>query len=77
MEYIIGSALAVILSGGSVLYTRRQVSELKERYRELDDKVEYVWMDVQKLEQEMPKKVVASISPVVRSVKDLQQYIGM
>jgi uncharacterized protein YgbK (DUF1537 family) len=77
MEYIIGSALAVILSGGSVLYTRRQVSQLKERYRELDDKVEYVWMDVQKLEQEMPKKVVASISPVVRSVKDMQQYIGM
>jgi len=77
MEYIIGSALAVILSGGSVLYTRRQVSQLKERYHELDDKIEYVVNDLQTLEQEMPKKVVASITPVVRSVKDMQQYIGM
>ena len=77
MEYIIGSALAVILSGGSVLYTRRQVSQLKERYYELDDKIEYVVNDLQTLENEMPKKVVASITPVVRSVKDMQQYIGM
>jgi hypothetical protein len=77
MEYIIGSALAVILSGGSVLYTRRQVSRLKEQYTLLDDKIEYVVNDVQTLEQEMPKKVVASITPVVRSVKDMQQYIGM
>ena len=77
MEYIIGSALAVILSGGSVLYTRRQVSQLKERITLLDDKIEYVQMDVSNIEQEVPKKVVASISPVVRSVKDMQQYIGM
>ena len=77
MEYIIGSALAVILSGGSVLYTRRQVSRLREQYHYLDDKIEYVAADMSNLEQEMPKKVVASITPVVRSVKDMQQYIGM
>ena len=77
MEYIIGSALAVILSGGSVLYTRRQINRLNEQYHLLDDKIEYVAADMSNLEQEMHKKVGASITPVVRSVKDMQQYIGM
>jgi len=74
MEYVIGPVVALLISGG---FSFKRTKDLNRRIDELEEHVEYVQQKMAANEEEMPRKIMATISPVVRSVREIHQTIGM
>lgn len=70
MEYVIGPVIALLLG---MKFTAFKASAAEERVKALEARME----QVDKVSEEMPKKIVAVVSPVAAAVKKLNQQVGI
>ena len=70
MEYAVGPVLALLLG---MKFTDWKVKKQLERVSALEERVE----QVQKSEQELPKRVMQTVLPLAKAVNKLNQEIGL
>ena len=83
MEGIIGAVAALALSLG---YTELKIRKQKEQYNELSEIVEVLEEDtsvtelnerVDAVEQNLGRNMLAAMLPMSKSIKELQETVGM
>ena len=74
IEYIVGPILALLLG---MKFTTFKNKEQEKVVASLEAKVEVLEKSSQQLEEEMPKKVMATILPVAKAVQKLNQQVGL
>ena len=74
MEYVIGPALALLLSGGGIYLSGRKHRIAEEN---LLARVEIIENTVRTIDKEVPKRMVTLIAPVAAAVKQVKQEIGV
>ena len=74
LEYVVGPILALLVGMKFSVYkskeTDKQIAELKE-------KVVLLEKSASTLEDELPKKVMATMLPVAKAVQKLNQQVGL
>ena len=74
MEYIVGPLLALILSGGYTKVSLKKKTEEINMYKARIEKVEKV---VEALDKETLRKMLVTVQPVAKAVKELQEAVGI
>jgi len=74
IEYIVGPILALLLS---MKFTTFKNKEQEKVVASLQAKVEVLEKSSQQLEEELPKKVMATMLPVAKAVQKLNQQVGL
>ena len=74
MEYVIGPMLALLLG---MKFTDYKMKESAAVIKDLQDKIVLVENQVNSQEQELPKKVIATMVPLAKAVKEINQTIGL
>jgi len=74
MEYIVGPLLALIISGGYTKVSLNKKTEEIEVYKARIEKVEKV---VEALDKETLRKMLVTVQPVAKAVKELQEAVGI
>ena len=74
MEFVVGPVLALLVAMKFNVY---QSKKADQRIQILENKVELLENRAQVVESEMPKKILATISPVARAVKALNEQVGI
>ncbi len=74
MEFVVGPVLALLVAMKFNVYKTKKT---EERIQVLESKVEQLENRAQVVESEMPKKILATISPVARAVKALNEQVGI
>ena len=74
LEYVVGPLLALLVGMKFSVYkskeTDKQIAELKEKVIVLEK-------SASTLENELPKKVMATMLPVAKAVQKLNQQVGL
>jgi len=70
MEYFLGPVIALLLG---MKFTAYKSSAVEARIQALEERIE----QVDKTNEEMPKKILAVVSPVAAAVKKLNQEVGI
>jgi len=70
MEYVVGPVLALMLG---MKFTDIRIKKQGEAIAELEERMELV----QNAEEEMPKKVMATVMPIAKAVQKLNQEVGI
>ncbi len=70
MEYVVGPVLALMLG---IKFTQIKINKQAEAIAELEERMELV----QSAEEEMPKKVMATVMPIAKAVQKLNQEVGI
>ena len=74
LEYVVGPILALLVGMKFSVYktkeTNKEIAELKE-------KVVLLEKSTSTLEDELPKKVMATMLPVAKAVQKLNQQVGL
>ena len=74
LEYVVGPLLALLVGMKFSVYktkeTNKEIAELKE-------KVVLLEKSTSTLEDELPKKVMATMLPVAKAVQKLNQQVGL
>ena len=74
LEYVVGPILALLVGMKFSVYkskeTDKQIAELKEKVLLLEK-------SASTLEDELPKKVMATMLPVAKAVQKLNQQVGL
>ncbi len=74
LEYVVGPVLALLVGMKFSVYktkeTNKEIAELKE-------KVVLLEKSTSSLEDELPKKVMATMLPVAKAVQKLNQQVGL
>ena len=74
MEFVVGPIVALLVAMKFNVYKSKKSDE---RIQILESKVELLENRAQAVESEMPKKILATISPVARAVKALNEQVGI
>tara|TARA_Y100000401_G_C8309087_1_gene218695 strand:+ start:246 stop:491 length:246 start_codon:yes stop_codon:yes gene_type:complete len=81
MEYLLGPVVALLIA---LKFTHYQSDLQSQKVKELDDRIEFVedqlinsQADSEKREEEISKKVMATIMPVAKAVNKLNQTVGI
>ena len=74
IEYIVGPILALLLG---MKFTTFKNKEHEKVVASLQAKVEVLEKSSQQLEEELPKKVMATMLPVAKAVQKLNQQVGL
>jgi len=74
LEYIVGPVLALLLGMKFSDYKQKQC---KQTMTELQAKVEQLEKHNSEVEQELAKKVMATVLPVAKAVNKLNQQVGL
>ena len=74
MEYIVGPLLALIISGGYTKVSLKNKTEEIAAYKARIEKVEKV---VEALDKETLRKMLVTVQPVAKAVKELQEAVGI
>ncbi len=74
MEYVIGPVLALLLG---MKFSDYKVKEAEETLKNMETKIELLQSKLNSQEQELPKKVIATMIPIAKAVKELNQTVGI
>ena len=74
MEYVIGPVLALLLG---MKFTDYKLKESAVILKNLEEKITLIEKQVSLQEQELPKKVIATMVPLAQAVKELNQTVGL
>ena len=74
IEYIVGPILALLLG---MKFTTFKNKEQEKVVASLQAKIEVLEKSSQQLEEELPKKVMATMLPVAKAVQKLNQQVGL
>ena len=74
MEYILGPLLTLLLA---MKFTDWKSKQLEERVADTQQQVELVRKDIEVRDAELPKKVMATVVPLAKAVKNLNQTVGL
>ena len=70
MEYVIGPVVALLLG---MKFTDYKVKQQAAATNELEQRMEIV----QRSEEELPKKVMATVMPIAKAVQKLNEEVGI
>ena len=74
LEYVIGPVLALLVGMKFSVY---KTKETEKTIAELKEKVVLLEKSTSTLENELPKKVMATMLPVAKAVQKLNQQVGL
>ena len=74
MEFVVGPVIALLLG---MKFTAFSLKKSEERIAELEAKVQSTVVRIDENEQEMPKRLMATITPVAIAVKKLNEQVGI
>ena len=74
LEYIVGPVLALLVGMKFSVYKSK---EAEKTIAELKEKVVLLEKSTSTLENELPKKVMATMLPVAKAVQKLNQQVGL
>ena len=74
VEYIVGPVLALLLGMKFSDYKQKQCSKT---ITELKEKVELLEKRSTEVENEMPKRLMATVMPIAKAVNKLNQQVGL
>ena len=74
MEYVVGPVLAVLISMKFTDYKAKKQQEEAKAYLE---QIELIDKKIGAVDQEILKKMLVTITPVAKAVKQLQESIGV
>ena len=74
LEYIVGPVLALLVGMKFSVYKHK---EAEKTIAELKEKVVLLEKSTSTLEDELPKKVMATMLPVAKAVQKLNQQVGL
>ena len=74
LEYVVGPVLALLLG---MKFTDLKNKEAVKTITELNEKVVLLEKSASALENELPKKVMATMLPVAKAVQKLNQQVGL
>ena len=74
LEYVIGPVLALLVGMKFSVY---KTKETEKTIAELKEKVILLEKSTSTLEDELPKKVMATMLPVAKAVQKLNQQVGL
>ena len=74
VEYVVGPILALLVS---MKFTDYKAKKSAEEVKMLREKIELVEKRNVATENEMPKKVMATVLPLAKAVQKLNQQVGL
>ena len=74
LEYVVGPILALLVGMKFSVYKNK---EAEKTIAELKEKVVLLEKSASTLEDELPKKVMATMLPVAKAVQKLNQQVGL
>ena len=74
LEYVVGPRLALLVGMKFSVYKNK---ETEKTIAELKEKVVLLEKSTSTLEDELPKKVMATMLPVAKAVQKLNQQVGL
>ena len=74
LEYVVGPILALLVGMKFSVYKQK---ETEKTIAELKEKVVLLEKSTSTLENELPKKVMATMLPVAKAVQKLNQQVGL
>ena len=74
IEYVVGPILALLLG---MKFTDFKSKEAEKTITELKEKVVLLEKSASTLEDELPKKMMATMLPVAKAVQKLNQQVGL
>ena len=74
LEFVIGPVLALLVGMKFSVYKNK---ESEKQIAELKEKVVLLEKSASTLENELPKKVMATMLPVAKAVQKLNQQVGL
>jgi len=74
MEYIIGPVLTLLLA---MKFTDFKQKDVENKLVEVQEKVALVEQTMEQRETELPKKLMATMVPLAKAVKALNQQVGI
>ena len=74
LEYVVGPILALLVGMKFSVY---KTKETEKTITELKEKVVLLEKSTSTLEDELPKKVMATMLPVAKAVQKLNQQVGL
>jgi hypothetical protein len=74
LEYLVGPILALLVS---MKFSDYKIKESEKTLNDLQAKIELIEENNNKLQSELPKKVMATVLPVAQAVQKLNQQVGL
>ena len=74
IEYVVGPVLALPLGMKFSDYKSKQADKT---IAELNEKIEKLEQHTSEVENEMPKKLMATVMPIAKAVNKLNQQVGL
>ena len=74
IEYVVGPVLALLLGMKFSDYKSKQADKT---IAELNEKIEKLEQHTSEVENEMPKKLMATVMPIAKAVNKLNQQVGL
>ena len=74
MEYVAGPVIALLLG---MKFTAFSLKKTDNKLAEIEAKITEVGVRLDASETEMPKKLIATITPVAAAVKRLNEQVGI
>jgi len=74
MEYIIGPVLTLLIA---MKFTDYRQKDIENKLGAIQEKVSLVEKTMDQRETELPKKLVATMVPLAKAVKALNQQVGI
>ena len=74
MEYVVGPVIALLLG---MKFTTYKLKTVEEKVEQINIKVVAIEKQTAAFEQEMPKRLVATVAPVAVAVKKLNEQVGI
>ena len=74
MEYVIGPVLALLLG---MKFSDYKIKEAEATLENIEAKIESIQSKLTSQEEELPKKVIATMIPIAKAVKELNQTVGI
>ena len=74
MEYVIGPVIALLLGMKFTAYKSELTSKA---IKEVEKRVEVVELQQNSIEEQMPKKMMATLLPVAKAVQKLNTQVGI
>lgn len=74
MEYIVGPIVALLISGG---YTKVSLDKKNKEIADHKERIEKVERIVVALDKQTLQKMLVTIQPVAKAVKELQDAVGI
>ena len=74
VEYIVGPVLALLLG---MKFSDYKSKQSEKTIAELTEKIEKIEKHTTEVENEMPKKLMATVMPIAKAVNKLNQQVGL